>query len=278
MQSGCGNSLRLTQVCQQIRAEYRPIWFRDACIPIRFELSESYFTTFFPKDSAVNYAPKLLQFSWAYGMSNSLPFGEMTYLLQLRASRETFRCAFFPEAFTEPRQFERCDYCSEEQLLQKHDMPDCYNTFDECVCPPWDVPYLEWRDFLVDQMSYTTIISRFVHNDNNAWLQEVREKKVSVHWYCTRMTNDITIKIIQKEPFKLSSSSSALDTARSLLKKWGMVSLEPSSKIDFVLVCEEKDVTIDDNVQMTTSLVRAVTVSRLPVPRAQNNSSVELLE
>lgn len=58
-------------------------------------------------------------------MSNSLPFCEMTYLLQLRASRETFRCVFFPDAFTEPRQIERCDYCSEEQLLQEYDMPDC---------------------------------------------------------------------------------------------------------------------------------------------------------
>lgn len=33
----------LTQVCQQIRAEYRPIWFRDACIRIRFELLENFY-------------------------------------------------------------------------------------------------------------------------------------------------------------------------------------------------------------------------------------------
>lgn len=130
----------------------------------------------------------------------------------------------------------------------------------------------------MDQMSYTTVISSFVHNENNAWLQEVREKKVSVHWYCVRVTYDITIKITQKEPFKVSSSSGALNTARSLLKKWGMLSLEPSSKIDFLLECEEKDVAIDDDVQMTTSLVRTVTVSRLPTPHAQKDSSVELPE
>ncbi|KAI8940038.1 hypothetical protein NX059_003760 [Plenodomus lindquistii] len=107
----------------------------------------------------------------------------MTRLLQLRASREDFRCTFFPFAFTKEwdRDAEACDYCIEAQYLKEHDMESHYNAFSECVfCPPWSSSYFKWRDFLVSQISYTAAVRSLLQNNNDNWLQEIRKDKVSI--------------------------------------------------------------------------------------------------
>ncbi|RYN46382.1 hypothetical protein AA0118_g12596 [Alternaria tenuissima] len=101
-----------TQVCQQIRAEFRPIWLRQSCFRMELPAVAQFIKTYYPKVTDYQNAPKLLLISWDHGLIED-EFGEVyedfdgldedsmedvltdiTLLVRLRAHCPTFTAKF----------------------------------------------------------------------------------------------------------------------------------------------------------------------------------------
>jgi hypothetical protein len=57
----------LTQVCKQIRTEFRPIWLRQSCFRMELLVVAQFVATYYPKVADYQNAPKLLLISWDHG-------------------------------------------------------------------------------------------------------------------------------------------------------------------------------------------------------------------
>jgi hypothetical protein len=110
-------------------------------------------------------------------------------------------------------------------------------------------------------MAYTQKIRAFAGNGNEAWLNAVREDKITAHYTFAKHTNHATFKILYKE--QICNTTDDSRSAWDLLKQWGIFELLQQSGMDFVVAYEDKKIVGEDGYKMTISVVRETHISRI---------------
>jgi hypothetical protein len=175
----------LTQVCKQIRAEYRPLWLRDSTFRIDLPKLCPFITTYYPKIEDYENAPKSLLINWDHGnfgdeysyrhghedkddkdMVNVLT--NITLILRLRARCKTFTCEFIKRPWAD-----------DTWLTQP--CPECGHALN-CGCDDNDCDYHEEAQEEAEfelhwQYCYLHELNAFLANSNEAWLRLIREDR-----------------------------------------------------------------------------------------------------
>ncbi|KAF1954967.1 hypothetical protein CC80DRAFT_566153 [Byssothecium circinans] len=144
----------LTQTCQQIRTEYRPVWLRNSIARIRFHDLKYFLAIFYPKEN--NIGPKILQIVWDGNKDCGLDrMVDLLPLLHLRASNENTRVEFIPYAHLE---------------WKKPQINETFNWND--ILNRQEYLYFDGRRHLV------SLNNMFNHN-NAKWFSDIRDRKVT---------------------------------------------------------------------------------------------------
>ncbi|CAI9625510.1 unnamed protein product [Alternaria burnsii] len=156
----------VTQVCKQVRAEYRPIWVRD--LRVRFESTSEvtlFADTFLHHGSGNEHTPRLVQFLWDHG-DDSISSFDMMPLLRLHARHPSLRVEFVPYMIVAGGLTIENDICRScrAQIHEYEDINDC----DNCECSYHALNRYEWGAFKREQMRYTRSIQVFIHNLNES--------------------------------------------------------------------------------------------------------------
>ncbi|CAN9338346.1 unnamed protein product [Alternaria sp. RS040] len=259
----------VTQVCKQVRAEYRPIWVQD----LRFRFASTsevahFADTFLHYGSGTNHVPKLVQYSWYHGKDNQESFDLMP-ILRLHARSPSLRTAFVPQLIATGGYTvddDTCKSCS-DQISQFDDVSD----FGNCECPDYDWTRNEWSAFKFEQMEYTHSIRNFIHNSNKSWLEAVREDKMTVICTINEESCHGTFKILCREPICQTTTES--QPALDLLEQWGIFDLDVKKCTVFVMAYEDEQITERNGRKITNSVVHEVRVHKV-LTKDQAASSV----
>lgn len=167
--SSARNYFGLTQVCKQIRTEYRPLWMRNSSVRVKLEALRLWMWVFYAGKHQHQNAPQLLQISWANedDSSSSERMLDLTPLIQLRAHRPTFTVEFVADALVEGlgRPLVSGELCSVsgEPLLTQEDRQAKYD---------------DWILMQEAEHSYLPALNEFLAHDNARWLSHIRDHKV----------------------------------------------------------------------------------------------------
>lgn len=163
----------LTQVCRQIRAEYRPLWTQKSSVCIHYHDVEVYFEVFhrtFTHFESGNDTPKNLWIYW-----DPIPPSAMnlTPLIRMRMARKDFNAAFVPWYFAgDWHNILKCWDADQPWLRQMGELGL------QPMLP--DVPSL--NDFLAfntrSEHDYVINLNYFLAHSNPKWYEEIRDKKV----------------------------------------------------------------------------------------------------
>jgi hypothetical protein len=249
----------LTQTCRQLRAEHRPIWIASLSVQLDIVQIGRFVTDFLSRATPQQNAPKLIQICW--DEQNKSTWTDILPWLQLRAHFSGTDIEFIPAPLAKgylPGEV-TCDYCSEMQEQGR-----CHCCYDyeygdgQCECDDPHMEYHEWVSLNEDRISYLSIVTSFLRNDNKDWLDATRGQLVK----CT-FTHDtesyVVFKVYCKEAF--STTVSNVQGAWNVLNAWGVFDLPHSANMGFVLVFEEKSTTTIRGRNVTNSVRRELRVS-----------------
>ena len=244
----------LTQTCRQIRAEYRPLWFRESRIFVCFRRLNRFIETFLPSEVELKNGPRLFQLLWEHAPNCGSQY-DITPLLRLRAHRLPLRCEFIPDQLASGMfpDDDVCMFCFETYHLEEHDMESHYNIWEECTCPPLDLTYHEWAEYVLEQIDYADVFCAFVHHINEAWLNEIREGNVTVQCRFASNGSLLTFRILCTQPVCASIDDSK--PALELLHRWGLFDLPAKSQREFVVAYEGEVVATHNGYEVTNKVV-----------------------
>lgn len=250
----------VTQVCNQVRAEYRPIWVQD--LRVRFELTSEvilFADTFLHHGSGNEHTPKLVQFSWNHGSDNITSFDLMP-LLRLRARHPSPQVTFVPYLIVAGEFTVDEDTC--KSCIAQIDKYEDISDYENCECPDYEWSRREWSAFKFKQMKYTHSIRNFIRNSNKSWLKAVQEDKMTVIYRIDEERCHGTFRILCREPIcqRTTESQPALD----LLEQWGIFDLNVKKCTVFVMAYEDEQITERNGRKITNSVVREVRVHKIP--------------
>jgi hypothetical protein len=251
----------LSQVCAQVRAEYRPLWIQD--LRVGFTSTDQltdFVDTFLHHASEPKHAPKLVQILWDH--DSKIGF-DMTSMLLLHAHSPSFQVEFIPYnvAIGMTVGDEVCSNCMMRYDLDERGMePD--SDYDECECPDYDMSHREWEEFKIDQMEYTSDIPKFVHNVNEAWLETVRQAKVTVTCTFCQMSNHAIFRILFKDPVCETTTDS--QPAWNLLTRWGILNLHTKRGTHLILAHEDEQTMSIYGYSMKNTVLREVLIRKAP--------------
>jgi hypothetical protein len=171
-----------TQVCKQIRTEFRPIWLRQSCFRMELPAVAQFIKKYYPRVTDYQNAPKLLLISWEDGLLED-EFGEVyddfdgldedsmegvltdiTLLVRLRAHCPTFTVKFISRRVLEDDVPNRpCGDCGHSIYCACDDSCDHENAFDTARLE-MDASY--W---------YLKGLNAFLSNSNDFWLKILRD-------------------------------------------------------------------------------------------------------
>jgi hypothetical protein len=146
---------------------------------------------------------------------------------------------FAPYKLTDGRTQEDdiCDYCMEEMWAEDHGLEDWPNMYEECTCGDSDMDEDDWKAFHYGLISHTDALGDFLHNDNREWMENIRQKWVTVHCSFEKLTKQIEFKIACEEPLRQArmrdNVSSNAESAWNLLEGWGMLDLPLAKEMSF---------------------------------------------
>ncbi|KAF2831098.1 hypothetical protein CC86DRAFT_366563 [Ophiobolus disseminans] len=138
--------MRLTQVCKQLRSEYRPLWLRASKPRIRLDALDRYCSAFFPSREDLQHAPDCLQISWYHNEDDETgEIFDITPLLKMHAYCPRFRCEVVSHKFAE----------------------GIFPTSDW-----WDGDGKEWEEECTEEMLYMELLGKFLGHRAEAWHTE----------------------------------------------------------------------------------------------------------
>ncbi|KAF9690608.1 hypothetical protein EKO04_011318 [Ascochyta lentis] len=239
----------LTQTCNQIRSEYRPLWLRQSSVRIDFDDVHSFMETFYrpPGLSHVWYldAPRLVTISWDHDKAlytDGNAFLDITSILKLRAFTPSSTIRFASRRLEEHDLGHRACWNCEECITCCGDDSD-YN-FD--LEPLYSHPcsHEDTIDDAFEELenayAYLHPLNDFLENGNEAWLQAIRDKPLhlmAVH--CTmgwnRKVPTIYIRFDKNSvPLPLRPKS-MYKTAAAYLSQMGIMDLRLRKGLDFMV-------------------------------------------
>ncbi|KAF2831100.1 hypothetical protein CC86DRAFT_134829 [Ophiobolus disseminans] len=271
----------LTQVCAQLRAEFKPLWIRALEVRLTLTTLPGFVETFLwmgaqhvgtqpigaqtmhaPKSLR---APKLIQIAWHHDSDNQPYPDQLDPLLKFHTLCPEFRFAFVPFDITDLKTMPgdaHCEHCLE--MNERFGYDESWND-EDCECVDPDLPYQDWIYLEEDRIAYTGILQAFLHNDNKTWANDILDEKITAQRL--GMTNSCaTFKILCKKSF--CHSVRDLQGAWDLLKGWGIIDLPRKAQMEIILAFEESETAVIDGYKVTNSLVREFRVPQASVPRA----------
>ncbi|KAI4671234.1 uncharacterized protein J4E88_009267 [Alternaria novae-zelandiae] len=233
----------LTQVCKQIRTEYRPMWLRQSRFCVELPTLAHFINAYYPKVADYQHAPKLLLISWDHGqLGDELEEGyggdeesmedvltNITLLARLRAHCPTFTVNF-----------------ASRQVLED-DVPnvECFECGHSIHCGcDMDCDHEDtWGEVLWQMRwsyGYLDALDAFLANTNENWLKMLRSTtnlqprvEFTFHVYTQRLT--IYIRFLKGQAPKGFKLKSMYNSALGFLNHWGMLDLKASDSIDYVI-------------------------------------------
>ncbi|CAI9628207.1 unnamed protein product [Alternaria burnsii] len=236
-----------TQVCKQIRTEFRPIWLRQSCFRMELPAVAQFIKTYYPKVTDYQNAPKLLLISWDHGLIED-EFGEVyedlngfdedsmedvltdiTLLVCLRAY-----CPNFTAKFVSRRVLE-------------DDVPNCpcghCGHSIHCVCNDYcdhEDAFVTARLEMEESYQYLQGLNRFLSNSNNSWLKIFRDTVcvgtlVEFTFDINTQVPTIFIRFSQGCAPKGFHLKNMYSCSLVLLDRLGMLDLEHYELLDYVI-------------------------------------------
>jgi hypothetical protein len=237
----------LTQVCKQIRTEFRPIWLRESCFRMELPAVAQFVTTYYPKVADYQNAPKLLLISWDHGpiedefeeaYEDSYHLDEesmedvltdITLLVRLRAHCPTFTAKFISRRILEgdlPNM--RCDDCGHSIYCGCDSACDHDDALDEA----------QWE--LEESHRYLEGLNKFLANSNDLWLQMLRDTTrghplVEFTFDFTTQRPTIFIRFSEGRAPKGFHLKNMYTHSLVLLNRLGMLDLKHYELLDYVI-------------------------------------------
>ncbi|KAI4646758.1 hypothetical protein J4E93_004981 [Alternaria ventricosa] len=239
----------LTQVCKQIRTEYRPIWLRQSCFHMELSAVDRFVHTYYPKATSYQNAPRLLLISWDHGQIEG-EFGEdydgeghsdcyedsmqdvrsdITLLIRLRA-----HCPSFTAKFVSRRILEHdvrnlhCEECGHNLNCPCDTSCDHEDTWDEAT----------WQ--MEDSYQYLRSLNAFLANSNENWLKLLRGKDwmntlVEFSFNITTQRPTFYIRFDKGRAPKGFQLKNMYSYALKFLTRSGMLELEDYQLMEYVI-------------------------------------------
>ncbi|KAI4920432.1 hypothetical protein J4E85_009199 [Alternaria conjuncta] len=254
----------LTQVCTQVRTEYRPLWVRNLRVAFSAPSQVAAFLdTFLRFENEPKHMPKLVQLLWDHGNDDEMRYA-LTDILRLHAHSPSSRVALIPEnvALGVGVGNDVCNKCMMRYHREECGMHPDSDDDDDCDCPDFDMSNSEWEEFKDDQMNYTSDIPEFVHNANEAWMSAVKEDKVIVTCSFCQWSHHAIFKILYKDP--ICETNTHCQPAWDLLKQWGILDLQVKRATQFILAYEDEQSVDHEGYKMSNSVVRQVLIRKAP--------------
>lgn len=256
----------LCQVCRQVRSEYRPLWLSNLSIRTYLGLVASFDATFLSGNGSNSHAPKLVQIEYDH---NNTMRKDITPLVALGAQFPMLKISFVPHKLSDggAQEEDICDYCIENIWADDHGLEEWLNMYDECTCADPDLNEEDWKGYHYGLIRHTIVYEKFLHNDNRNWMEDVRQKRVTVHCSYERITDKIEIRIRCKERFGEAgmgnNASSDAETAWNLLEGWGILDLPMANEMNFDIGFEVETKVEKSSRELTCLETRVV---RIPKP------------
>ncbi|KAI4952811.1 hypothetical protein J4E91_003285 [Alternaria rosae] len=233
----------LTQICKQIRTEYRPIWLRQSCFCIELSTVAQFIVTYYPKVLDYQNAPKLLVISWDHGQigaeseedcdddveSTEDVLTNIALLTRLRAHCPTLTVNFISRRVLEDDEPNiMCFECGHSIHCGCGIDCDHEDTWGEALWRmKWSYQYLE-------------ALNAFLANTNENWLKLFRgtanlQTHVEFTFYINTQRLTIYIRFSKGQAPRGFKLKSMYNSALGLLNHWGMLDLKASDSIDYVI-------------------------------------------
>ncbi|KAF2870433.1 hypothetical protein BDV95DRAFT_639967 [Massariosphaeria phaeospora] len=163
----------LTQVCQQIRAEYRPCWIRQWCVRVRWEFFKRFMDTFISPHHFDAATPKLIQLSFVYEDMYTRKIFDITELLRLRTANPTFKFEFIAHRLSYGIHDE--GYCCKCGSLLSEFAGDGDK---ECGSGSCSGTAERMKASIRSWHSYLDVFNGILAMDNAKWLRAIREDHI----------------------------------------------------------------------------------------------------
>ena len=233
----------LTQVCEQIRTEYRPIWLRRSCFHMEFPTVPQFINTYYHKAADYQNAPKRLLISWDHGKiiddseaddedeEESCQDGltNITLLVRLRAHCLTFTAKFVSRRIL-------------EDDLPNLSCQDCGHSI-HCGCDNGyyhEDAYEAARLRMEGLYLYLQVLNNFLTNSNENWLKMFRDTthivtlvEFTFDIFAQRPT--IYIRFSRGRAPKAFQLKNMYKFALSFLHRSGMMDLKEYDALDYVI-------------------------------------------
>jgi hypothetical protein len=187
---------------------------------------------------------------------------DITTLLQLCASSQEIRIQFVPSRVADSNMQpydDICDFCSETFWDEKHDQADIV-VEGYCTCLTSEMNFEQCVVIQEDQMNYMEVVQDLLSNNNEAWLNDIRNKNNIIKCSFAHRTNLVSFKILCAQPF--GDSTTEYKGAWDLLEKWGVFDLQRKHQMDFIVAYEKEEQHKNGKYDMTSSVVHEIRIPR----------------
>jgi hypothetical protein len=244
----------LTQVCKQVRLEYRPLWLRNSCIRIKLRDLKCFLRMFYTKDVSTSLiAPKLVQVSWDHDTDyEEDQILDLTPLFKLYASCPTLKVEFVCHAVVEGQvpdldYDDDCDICLEEFIDAGYDPEAEPEALADWECYHEDLRssarFETWLDdMLDDEYGYLPYLNQFLSHRNEQWLADIRKDRIK-HIGLKMKTHDadnvpeIHIQLSAEAAVKRCDENTLMGSARAFLENVGIMDSVITESMEFHVSC-----------------------------------------
>jgi hypothetical protein len=219
----------LIQTCQQIRAEYRPLWLRNLTLSLSNSCLKDFVTTFLSSSDGLNDVLKRVKIEWR-GRYDENAIHDLTQILQLRACSPT--TSFLYGSYTIFNEGDTCSHCFKETKARRRGKVYDAKSIKSCTCT-----WVSWESY--QSQTRFRLVQNLIRNDNPVWQSRVLANQMSIGFYFVSRSDLIVIRIrCEDNLFGVETSEDAFphaESARKLLETWGLFDLPAQELMKFHL-------------------------------------------
>lgn len=171
----------LTQVCKQIRAEYRPIWLQQSSVRVFLRDHLDYIDTFHGGMGGHKHMPQLIQISWLNGDDKRV---ELTGLFSIRAHSNGTRIEMISHVLHQHEKHlancSGCEFCGHiwTEIEIVLDYPESWETELE----PHELLACYKNETMVIIYPYLVTLNTLFEYGNPNWLRDIKSKEILEVW------------------------------------------------------------------------------------------------
>ncbi|CAA9957763.1 F-box-2 domain containing protein [Pyrenophora teres f. maculata] len=254
----------LSQVCKDVRSEFRPLWIKN--LSMRFDSRSNlghFIENFLHHCNGFNPVPRLLQYEWTHCTDNTKPF-DITNIVRLRSHAPEFKVEFHPAsvANTYPKRTIIDTPCAVEYHDYVSDSDDSYDEDYDAYVDEDSIEFKAWVNDEYSDIAYTHSMENLIKNGKEAWLQDIKDDKVTVFFLFSQPDDHAAIKFVYKDASRTDNSP---PSAMGLLKRWGILeNSELTATMKFVVSRNDEDVKDVGGFRITKMVERTTVVHKLP--------------